>query len=270
MHTLKEPFDELAQGALFAVGHSGGKDSSATLIHLLALGIPPTNILVVHASLGHIEWPGALEMARDHAARAGAAFVVAQAKRTLFDMVIDRYNKRPEVPSWPSAAHRTCTSDLKRGPCSREIRRYANEHGFTRVVNCLGLRAQESPARRKRPAWSLNPKETNSKRVWHEWLPIHDWTTQKVFRAIEDAGEKLHPAYAENDRLSCVFCIFGSVNDLQHGARQNPDLAREYIELEEVVGYTFHMSRVPLAELLQQPIAPKSELPKQLDLLDAA
>jgi hypothetical protein len=49
-------------------GHySGGKDSQATLIELLRLGVPRGQIVVVHASLGEAEWPGALEHAQQHA-----------------------------------------------------------------------------------------------------------------------------------------------------------------------------------------------------------
>jgi len=47
-------------GALFVSNHSGGKDSQAMLIKLLEV-IPAHLLIVVHASLGAIEWPGALE-----------------------------------------------------------------------------------------------------------------------------------------------------------------------------------------------------------------
>ncbi len=53
----------ITSGALFVSNHSGGKDSQAMLINLLEV-IPPKQIVVVHASLGAMEWPGALELAR--------------------------------------------------------------------------------------------------------------------------------------------------------------------------------------------------------------
>src|SRR5262249_46314776 len=47
-----------------------------------------------------------------------------------------------------------CTSDLKRGPIEREVRRYADARGFAIIVNVLGLRAEESAGRAKRAIFS--------------------------------------------------------------------------------------------------------------------
>ncbi|VCX19321.1 hypothetical protein BANRA_03393 [Acinetobacter baumannii] len=38
--------------------------------------VPKEQILVVHASLGFMEWPGALELAQSQAAAAGVDFIV--------------------------------------------------------------------------------------------------------------------------------------------------------------------------------------------------
>lgn len=251
MHTPAELAALIADpAALFVSNHSGGKDSQAMLIELLRV-IPRERLLVVHASLGEAEWPGALELGRDQAAAAGVPFIVARAAKSLFDMVERRHAARPEVPSWPSASTRQCTSDLKRDPIAREVRRYAKAHGFTRVVNCLGLRAAESPARAKRQAFKGNARESSSVLTWYEWLPIHDLGTAAVFATIRAAGQEPHYAYAlGNERLSCVFCIMASRNDLANGARHHPELLARYQDLEARTGYTMHQSRKPLAELI--------------------
>lgn len=72
-------------GALFVANHSGGKDSQAQLIRMLEI-VPAAQIVVVHASLGAMEWPGAMELARDQAAAAGLPFIVAKAGKTLLEM----------------------------------------------------------------------------------------------------------------------------------------------------------------------------------------
>jgi 3'-phosphoadenosine 5'-phosphosulfate sulfotransferase (PAPS reductase)/FAD synthetase len=237
----------VASGALFVANHSGGKDSQAQLIKLLEV-VPARQILVVHASLGAMEWPGALELARNQAA-AGLPFIVATATKTLLEMVERRFEGRPEVPSWPSASTRQCTSDLKRGPIQREVRRYAKANGYKVIVNCLGLRAQESPGRAKRKEFS-QMGISNSVNTWFEWLPVHGLSTAEIFDIIEQAGQKPHYAYAlGNDRLSCVFCIIASKKDLATGAAHNPSLLEQYDALEKRTGYTMHMSRIPLVEL---------------------
>ncbi|NWD57472.1 phosphoadenosine phosphosulfate reductase family protein [Pseudomonas veronii] len=245
----EDEIDRLIEGgALFVSNHSGGKDSQVQLIRLLER-VPAAQLVVVHASLGAMEWPGAMELARDQAADARLPFIVAKATKTLLEMVERRFESRPEVPSWPSASTRQCTSDLKRGPIQREVRRYAKEKGFKTIVNCLGLRAQESPGRAKRAAFS-RMGISNSVHTWFEWLPIHDMSVSEVFNAISVAGQKPHYAYAlGNQRLSCVFCIMASKADLRNGRLERPELFEQYVELEQRTGYTMHMNRIPLIEL---------------------
>lgn len=235
-------------GALFVSNHSGGKDSQVMLIKLLEI-VPSDQLIVVHASLGVIEWPGALDLAETHPGDAGLPFIVARASKTFFEMVERRFENRPEVPSWPSSSTRQCTSDLKRGPIQREVRRYAKANGFKTIVNCLGLRAQESPGRAKRQVFS-KMGISNSVNTWYEWLPVHELLTDEVFATIRLAGQEPHYAYAlGNERLSCVFCIMASRNDMANGARHNPPLLEEYAELEAKTGYTMHMSRIPIRVL---------------------
>ena len=242
---------ERDSGALFVSNHSGGKDSQAMLIHLLE-HIPPAQLLVIHASLGEVEWPGALEHAQRQAEEAGLPFLVAQANRTFLEMVEQRFDARPTVVSFPDARNRTCTSSLKRDPLAREIRRYAKAHGYARVVNCMGMRASESSKRAGATPWKHNEAQSARQRIWHDLLPIHSWSKRDVLERIRAAGQQLHPAYAlGNDRLSCVFCIMSSKNDLQNGAQHNPLLLERLIKLEEKTGYTLHMSRTPLRELTQ-------------------
>ncbi|WP_042858007.1 phosphoadenosine phosphosulfate reductase family protein [Dickeya sp. NCPPB 3274] len=237
-------------GALFVSNHSGGKDSQAMLIKLLEV-IPVRQLIVVHAALGAIAWPGAMTLAQQQATDAELPFIVARAAKTLFDMVERRFENRPDVPSWPSVRTRQCTSDLKRGPIQREVRAYAKANGFKIIVNCLGLRAQESSSRAKRQVFKRNDTDSNSVLTWYEWLPIHDMLTDEVFTTISDAGQQPHYAYKlGNERLSCVFCIMASKNDLINGGKHHPELLRQYADLELKTGYTMHMNRIPIMQLV--------------------
>jgi 3'-phosphoadenosine 5'-phosphosulfate sulfotransferase (PAPS reductase)/FAD synthetase len=263
--------DLIRREALFVVNHSGGKDSQAMLIHLLSF-IPAGQIVVVHAALGEVEWDGALELARDQAAAAGVPFIVATAVKTFFEMVEHRFKVRPgpNSPCWPSASNRQCTSDLKRGPIQREVRRYAKERGITLIVSCMGIRAQESAGRAKQLAFRKNEDQSVAGREWYEWLPIHTWSRQQVFAEIVGAGQEPHWAYAAgNDRLSCVFCIMGSARDLANGAKHRPELFAKYEEIERRTGYTMHMSQKPLRELVLDATAEVSA-PDLFDCMEPA
>lgn len=247
--TIKPEIQDLVEaGALFVSNHSGGKDSQAMLIKLLE-NVPPRQLLVVHASLGPMEWPGALELAHKQASSAGLPFIIAKAEKTLLEMVERRFTNRPEVPSWPSASTRQCTSDLKRGPIQREVRRYAKANGFKIIVNCLGLRAEESPGRAKRQEYS-RMGISNSVNTWFEWLPVQELKTPEIFDIIREAGQVPHYAYGlGNERLSCVFCIMASRNDIRNGGNEHPDLLAQYDAMEKRTGYTMHMNRIPILEL---------------------
>ncbi|MCC3156458.1 phosphoadenosine phosphosulfate reductase family protein [Hymenobacter sp. 15J16-1T3B] len=241
----------VAAGALFVINHSGGKDSQLMFHHVKKL-VPARQMICIHAPLKDVEWPGALELARDQAAAAGVRFILAHHHReiSLLDKVAEKHAKRPDCSPWPSDGQRWCTSDWKTGPCRREARRYANLAGFTTVVNCLGLRASESWSRFKELPWSLNEEQTNSRRTWYDWLPIHNVFTPEVFAQLDAAGLVPHHAYGlGNERLSCCFCIYGSSSDLRNGALHNPELYARYVELEQQTGYTMHMSRKSLPEL---------------------
>lgn len=218
-------------GAIFYVSHSGGKDSQA-MYSVLRETIPHDQIVVVHASLGDVEWPGAVEHIQN---TTNHNLNVVQARKTFFDMVESR-------GMFPSARYRQCTSDLKRGPIQKFIRQDMRRRGGGIAVNCMGLRAEESASRAKRHPLKLNKGQTVTGRDVWDWLPVFEMTKAEVFAEISNAGQKPHWAYKTgNERFSCVFCIMGSLNDLQNGARQNPELYRRYVETERRKGHTMFM-----------------------------
>ena len=222
----------------YYISHSGGKDSQAMYLHICSIATPADTITVVHADLGTVEWNGTQAHIRatvHHPLNVVSAIWADGSPKYLLDMVQRR-------GMFPSSAQRYCTSDLKRGPIEKFIRHDMKRRGITTAVNCMGLRAQESPARAKKPTRQLNARLSKAGRTVEDWLPIHDWDVSQVFDTIAAAGQKPHYAYAlGNERLSCVFCIFGSPNDLRNGAAQRPELAAAYIELEARTGKTmFH------------------------------
>jgi 3'-phosphoadenosine 5'-phosphosulfate sulfotransferase (PAPS reductase)/FAD synthetase len=270
METMTQPRELVARGALFVVNHSGGKDSQAMMIHLLRQGIPAKQMVVIHASLGEMEWNGALELAEKQAAEAGAPFIVARAiyedgsPKTLLNKTEHQFARRPEVPSWPSKQQRWCTSELKTGPITRETLRYAKANGYKLIVNCVGIRAAESTDRAKlEPFKQLTNKHPLGKagREAYNWLPIFGLQTLDVWCIIRGASQMPHDAYCQgNERLSCVFCIMGSAGDIANGAKARPELFAKYVELEKKTGYTMHMNRLSLTELVASVVEDTEEV----------
>lgn len=233
----------VGRGALFVANHSAGKDSQAMMIKLRAL-VPTSQLLVIHADLGEVEWDGNVDHIRDTID--GLPLIVCRNVNKTFLQMVERRGR------WPSPQHRQCTSDLKRGPIEREVRRFlrANPQFGGLVVNCMGIRAEESPARKKQNPFRFNARNSKAGREWYDWLPIFDLSTDQVFAMIKEAGQKPHPAYkAGMTRLSCAFCIMASKADLATAAKLRPALYRKYVEMERRIGHTMSMAGVPLEQV---------------------
>lgn len=182
-------FQLIKDGALFVINHSAGKDSQAMAIVLREI-VPAKQLLVIHADLGKVEWPGNREHIENTIG--SLPFLTCRNEnKTLLEMVDKR-------GMFPSPQHRQCTSDLKRAPIQRTIRRHlkANPQFDGKVVNCMGMRAQESPARAKRQPFTFSKSNSKAGREWWDWLPIHDWLVERVFSTISQAGQEPHWAYA--------------------------------------------------------------------------
>jgi 3'-phosphoadenosine 5'-phosphosulfate sulfotransferase (PAPS reductase)/FAD synthetase len=266
----------LDQGAALAISVSGGKDSQAMLGQLVQLWKAHAwtgALFAIHANLGRGEWPQTLPFTRTMCARAGIPLVEILPTFDFVDVIHERLQKLRGTgkPFWPSAQQRYCTASLKRNPIDKYLRRYSV------VVSAEGVRAEESRARKRKPAVSvrsitaarlcdLSPAEAlanrePSQRVAMTWFPLHAWTRAHVFEACgasevewqeraarAKAGDEvgalqdwsLHPAYAlGNERLSCALCVLASRNDLENGARYNPSLWRSLVAMEQEGGATF-------------------------------
>jgi len=239
--------DLIARGAMFVANHSGGKDSQAMYLVLRDI-VPKEQLLLVHADLGAVEWAGALNHILS--TTRGERVEVCRSRRTLLEMIEQR-------GMFPSPQQRQCTSDLKRGPIERTIRGITRERqaagnpAWGLVVNCMGMRAQESSGRSKLNPFKLNEGNSKAGREWYDWLPIHDWTVEQVFEMIASRGQKPHPVYALGmTRFSCCFCIMASEADLKTAARlaterpellNDPQLYRKYVELERSTGQVMLM-----------------------------
>jgi 3'-phosphoadenosine 5'-phosphosulfate sulfotransferase (PAPS reductase)/FAD synthetase len=194
--------------------------------------IPRERLVVIHAHLPEVEWDGVIEHIEntiDH------EFFVVQAKKTFFQMVEHR-------KMFPSPSTRQCTSDLKRGPIQKKIINLSNTRGFNKVLNCMGLRAEESPARSKKESFSKVQSLSNSKRDWYEWLPVHSLLKGHVFGLIEEHGQQPHWAYAAGmTRLSCVVCIMSSHEDIKTAKRLAPEIYNRFAEMERKINFTMTM-----------------------------
>lgn len=242
------------------VNSSGGKDSQTVLREVMRLvdlaGYPRENIVVFHADLGRVEWPGVKELTQEQAEHYGLRFVTGKYRNkdgenpTLLDYVRKR-------GKWPDNKNRFCTSDFKRGPGGRVLTQLSRDVGKDcRILNVFGFRAEESPARAKKQRLAFNEKASTKARkdgtrmraVW-DWCPILDWKEDQVWQSIRDSGVRHHRAYDLGmPRLSCAFCIFAPKTALMIAGSFNPELLDEYVAVEQEIGHTF-THKLPIADV---------------------
>lgn len=266
---------DLTEFDIIVVSTSAGKDSQAMLDHVVKLAEAAgvrDRVCAVHADLGRVEWKGTKELAAEQAAAYGVPFAVVSrmgkvskgqskngnrplyAKGESYGDLLDQVEKRDaqlkaqgkSAPPWFSSAARYCTADFKRGPIGGYFtalaKAWSKENPGAgrpcRILDCIGLRAQESPARAKKE----NLKVRTSTKAQHvvTWLPIQDWSEEKVWATIKASGVPHHPAYdAGMPRLSCVFCCFASKDALMIAGKHNPELLAEYVRVERETGFSF-------------------------------
>lgn len=234
---------DLSSYDVILVNSSAGKDSQAMLTHVVGLadaaGVERGRIVVVHADLGRVEWAGTRELAAEQAAHYGLRFEVVQ--REIGDL-LDQIEARG---MFPSSTARYCTSDQKTSQVAKLMTRLAADHraagnaGPIQILNCLGIRAEESPARAKKQAFHQD-SVTNGRRHVDRWLPIFDWTEVEVWNTIRRSGVRYHEAYDLGmPRLSCVFCVLAGRKELVLAAKHNPELAAEYVAVEQRIRHSF-------------------------------
>lgn len=274
-HEKRSQLPRLADYDVILVASSAGKDSQAMLDYVAELADQAgvmNRVTVIHNNLGEVEWPDTAELAQEQAEHYGFRFEmrhrtqgllleqIRERKRGLLQRAEDaerggdpeKAAKLRATPAWPSSAARYCTSDQKRGPARKLITELVAELGIewrgrpaspvrqARVLYCLGIRAQESSGRAKKPAMEVDRAATTGVREVTVWHPILDWSEDQVWDRIRESGVRYHWAYdAGMKRLSCSFCVLASREDLVCAARLRPDLARKYVELERELGHTF-------------------------------
>lgn len=209
------------------INFSGGKDSSAMLAYLCDKH-PDLEKHVVYADTGW-EHEGTEEWCRQIVSGFGLQLHVVRSKtKTLLTMSEKR-------GKFPGMKQRQCTSDLKRDPIMTWIRQNIKD---SLVINCLGIRSEESSGRSKAAKLKRNKRQCNSIRTIWDWAPIKDWKETEVRNYLKEKGIPLHPVYDYLRRFSCRVCIFMTEHDLAAVKKNDPAAIDIISRIEDKIGFT--------------------------------
>lgn len=255
---------------------SGGKDSSADILHLFDLGVDPAKLELWHHLVDgkgptFMDWPvteaycrafaqafglpiyfswkvdGFLgEMLREDALTKPTTFESPCGSCTVGGTAGKRSTRRMFPQQAASLNCRWCSAYLKIDPASTALRNQERFHN-SRTLVVTGERAEESPARAKYKTFEPHRADLRNgkvKRHIDHWRPVHKWPEKKVWNILKKYDVWAHPAYYLGwGRLSCATCIFGSPNQWASYNAIAPDKVERIAQFEEEFDHTINRTK---------------------------
>ena len=240
LEEVRRMAQEYRNNLALVVNHSGGKDLTR-MLGFVRKKFPETPTYAVMADTGfeHVSPISAADFARARCAESGLDLtVVRNPKRTYVEMVEHR-------GMFPSPQYRQCTSDLKGGPIDKFIRSLPHKV----IVNCMGIRSEESNPRSRLSPLSRNEPLCTRQRTVYNWLPIFDRTLSDVLAWHWVNAIRLHPVYVPEyhkdgttggylRRFLCRVCIFSTDADLVAIQQHDGDAFRAVASLDRKLRFT--------------------------------
>ena len=218
-------FQNESKGVLHVVNFSGGKDSTAMLLHMLELGMPIDE--VVNADTG-MEFPAMyrhIEKVRAVVETAGVKFTTLKADKTfefyLTEASVNRRNPKfvgVQGLGWPGPRKRWCTGRLKTCVINAHLKALKAEHD---VVEYIGIAADE-----------MERAERKDNKKFIAPLIQWGWTEDDALRYCYDHGYDWEGLYKLFKRVSCWCCPLQPLQGLRQLRRHFPDLWERLFELD--------------------------------------
>lgn len=202
-------------GDKYLLSVSGGKDSTAMILHFKECLIEPSLIDYVFMDTG---WEDVLtyeylDYIENHfdinIKRIRAEITVKEEFQDLYDQCLKIMNREYSdfiaycinTAFFPSSGFKWCTDKLKIKPLKNLLQNSEFEY-----INTVGIRRLESKKRALLPMWDYN----DGFDIWF-YRPLIDWTEQQVIDIHKRHNVKPNPLYLNgHNRVGCYPCIAGS------------------------------------------------------------
>ena len=192
------------------VSFSGGKDSTAMLLHMLELDMPVDEIIFCDTGM---EFPAMYDHVDKVEAYIGRKITRLKSDKT-FEYYLFEYTPKKlaeqglQGKGFPSAHIRWCTNYLKTSQIDKFLRKHKN------AVQYIGIAADE-PKRIKGKKYPLV-----------EW----GWTEADALQYCYDKGFDWGGLYQHFNRVSCWCCPLQNLNSLRTLRHNFPDLWAKLLE----------------------------------------
>ena len=192
LEAVRRLVQERGSDLAFVVNHSGGKDSTRMLGFVRnKFRDSPTYVVMADTGFEHQRPISAADFARQRCAEFGLNLtVVRNPKRTYLEMVERR-------GMFPSPKFRQCTSDLKRSPIEKFIRTLPHKM----IVNCIGIRAEESHSRSRLAPLAVNAslttRRSNGLQLASDLRPVAGGCTRLALGERRQASSGVRPRVSQ-------------------------------------------------------------------------
>lgn len=199
------------------VSFSGGKDSTAMLLHMLELNEHIDEVLTCDTGM---EFPAMYE----HIAKVSDILKEKGIKHTILKAPHDFEYYLLEIPiksekygdhfgyGWPSVNCRWCTKHLKITPINQYYKNLKKDHD---IIHCIGIAADEVKRLNRK-----NNKKENHRHPLIEW----GWTEKQCLEYCYSLGYDWGGLYERFNRVSCWCCPLASLSELRKLWQYYPDL----------------------------------------------
>lgn len=212
----------------YVASFSGGKDSTAMVLHLIELGEQIDEVVCCDTYKDFPEMYRHIEKVKKVIEAAGIKFTTLRAARSFDEYMFEYQPKRKKTnkvqhkgKGWANARMRWCTGDLKKGV----IRKYFNEVSKTHeVIQYVGIAADEE-YRLKR--------ETNQQEDKKHPLVDWGWDEKTCLEYCYQKGYDWEGLYEIFDRVSCWCCPLKNLEELRRLRKHCPELWEELKAMDE-------------------------------------
>lgn len=226
------------------VSFSGGKDSTAMLLHMIELGEPVDEVVCCDT---YKEFPAMyrhIEKVKKVVEAAGIKFTTLRSEKSfdylMFDVEVERRN--PDLigktgHAWANSKIRWCTKYLKVIPFNEYFENLQSQHT---VIRCVGLAADESYRLERE-----HNQDENHRHPLVEWGWDEEYCLQYCYSKGYD-WEGLYEIFRtdkRSPRLSCWCCPLQPVEVLRRLWKHFPDLWEELKDMDKRTWRKFKMGR---------------------------
>ncbi len=224
----------------YLVSFSGGKDSTAMLLHMLELKYPIDEVINIDTGMEFPAMYAHIAQIRKIVEDAGIKFTVIKAEKDFeYYLLKHPYTSRDGIShtgyGWTRSRNRWCTAFLKVAPMRKHCKKH---YQGEKIIHYVGIAADEQyRLERQSNKYHIHPLV--------EW----GWTEKDALEYCYSKGFYFGGLYNIFKRVSCWCCPLQSLEELRKLQANFPDLWEYLKELESKGDMSFRNNEsVPMLE----------------------